>query len=249
MTENEWTGESFVAFLDIMGFKNKIMVDGHDEVKKMLMKLRSSIKAIEKIASINEVINKMKDRNAQIPSGVYPVTFSDSIILISTDKSYGSFKILLKFVAYIIREAFSNEIPIKGAIAFGKMTADINNSLYFGKPLIDAFELQDELKLYGVILHHTVEERLTDPEILQKNLHENDDILKYNTPIKSGKITHYTVDWTKLVTEEPRSMIEKLYNTVSGAPRIYVDNTLDFVKEIEKRKAELKQKETKEKPL
>jgi hypothetical protein len=133
---------------------------------------------------------------------------------------------------------------MKGAIAFGKMTADVDNSLFFGQPLIDAFELQNELQLYDVILHHTVEKRINEPDML-KNL-EKYDVFKYSVPMKTGKITHYIVDWTPFFVEEtdPVDLVTKLYSNVSGTPRFYVDNTLEFVRWISARKQNLNKKES-----
>jgi hypothetical protein len=72
-------------------------------------------------------------------------------------------------------------------------------------------------------------------------------INKYNVPMKSGKIIHYIVDWTFLSGKEvkPIDLVSDLYNSVSGTPRIYVDNTMDFVRWITARKAELAQKKKK----
>jgi hypothetical protein len=237
---DKWTCERFVAFLDIMGFKNKLLVDGHDDVKKMLMTLHQVLKPIEKIGEINKLKEKMQNVDSRISSGAFPIFFSDSIILISSDKSSGSLLVLLRYIEYVFREAISKEIPMKGAIAFSKVTADLDNSIFFGQPLIDAFELQNQLQLYGVVLHNTVEKRFNESDT-HKSIKKYD-IFRYPVSMKTGKIMHYVVDWTKLLglaaNEDAFEIIEKLYKNVSGKPRIYVDNTLAFLREITKNKAE-----------
>jgi hypothetical protein len=59
--------------------------------------------------------------------------------------------------------------------------------------------------------------------------------------MKVGKITHQLVDWT-CVCEDPEKKVENFYKSVSGKPRVYVDNTLEFVRWITARKLELEQK-------
>ncbi len=237
--ETKWndTCDRFVAFLDIMGFKDRVFREEHEDVKKMLLSLRKPISTIEenvKNPLIQQVL-KSQDKDDVIthPSIVYPVTFSDSIILISDDASDISAMFLFSYVSWILQVAFEKRIPMKGAIAYGEMTSDQGNSLYFGEPLIDAFELQKELKLYGVILHHTCQQRIN--KICS---FDSKGVYKYLVPMKSGKITHYLVDWTPNFKDknEPLNLVNDLYCIVSGKPRKYVDNTIEFLEWLEKEK-------------
>jgi len=267
MAENtgNWcdTPKVFVAFLDIMGFKHRLQRDSHEEVRKMFETLRPSLRDLEAKAKEKEV--KLKETKKQgrgflaryydtypdlrlkPDSYILPVSFSDSIILISNDDTYESAREILSRINLILGIAIDSKIPIKGAVAYGEMTANTKESIYFGQPLIDAVELQKELQLYGVVLHHTFEQRLSDPDFIKgHSLKEliNKYVTKYAAPIRSSKITHYVVDWTTLVDliGDTIESVTNLYSLVSGEPRIYVDNTMEFVREIRKRKAELKKK-------
>jgi hypothetical protein len=226
------TCKRFVAFLDIMGFKDMILRKSHEDVKKILEPFSSLFWAIEKIAhdSLSQITFKSNSSVVLPTEGlVRSVIFSDSIILVSIDDSKDSFVNLLATLGWVLKYAFINIIPIKGAIAYGDQTADFNRSLHFGRPLIDAFELQKELQLYGVILHHTMEKRLSELNIIN-NL-EDKYIFKYPVPMKSGKINHLMLDWTGWSSkDESLKLVTRLYNSVSGAPRLYVDNSLDYVK-------------------
>jgi hypothetical protein len=249
------TCNRFVAFLDIMGFKERLLRDGHDEVKKILESLRPTLSKMEQIIKNELKIKELKEKLEEVYSPtaplILPISFSDSIILVSDDETLDSLSHLVDDVRLIFFQSIFSGIPMKGAIAHGKMTADRDNSLYFGQPLIDAFELQQDLQLYGVVLHHTAERRLPNFSV-EKNFSKYG-IIQYLTPLKSQKIQHYLLDWTldmfianeEFTTTQIPKVIRyfgaKLYGNVSGTPRIYVDNTLDFVREIQKRKQEQKQ--------
>jgi hypothetical protein len=243
----EDTCERFVAFLDIMGFKDRLQRDGHEKVKEMFESLRPTIEDIKrskKVIYAKQV--KLTNANSAIDdlsSLIYPVTFSDSIILFSKDKSDDSAIEIIVNAALIMSEALKNEIPMKGAIAFGEMTVDKTNLLYFGTPLIDAYELHKELQIYGVILHHTAQKQLN--ELTRAQTLSGLFAGSYSVPMKSGAIEHNLVNWV-LYTKNPLVVVRKLYNSVSGAPRIYVDNTLKFVSnyqtEIHKLREEAEQK-------
>lgn len=45
----------------------------------------------------------------------------------------------------------------KRSLAKGKFTFDEENDLYFGRPLVDAYLLHDELYYYGIVAHHSIE--------------------------------------------------------------------------------------------
>jgi hypothetical protein len=241
------TSERYVAFLDIMGFKDRLLRDGHEKVKDMFRKLKRTTKLINHEA-INENLryvfkSQLKNDTISISSYIHPITFSDSIIVISRDDTETSAYCITVFLASILSTAFKRAIPMKGAIACGQMTVNISESIYFGQPLIDAFELQQELQLYGVVLHHTCEERINNPKYFQDpNLisFRGKNLIKYHVPMKSGEIEHYVLDWVypyqnesipvyKEEGNDPLDPINELCNHVSGKPRIYVDNTLKYI--------------------
>lgn len=223
------TCERFVAFIDIMGFKEMVLISNHNEVKNILTSFWPTIGVVTWARKRTITKNRL-------------VVFSDSIILLSNNGSKKAADDILFDTQWIIRNAISQEIPIKGAIAYGEQTADFKKSLHFGKPLIHTFELQEALSLYGVILHHTMEKRLIKLGMLQELEYQNI-IFKYQVPIKSEKISHFLLNWTShSKKKDSLKATTKLYNSVSGVPRIYVDNTLEFVRWITARKAELAQK-------
>jgi hypothetical protein len=241
--DDRYTYNCFIAFLDIMGFKDRVYRERHKDVITMF---ESFIPAVE---TVKDASKQKTDRN-DTKTNTIPIIFSDSIFLVSKDNSIKSACDIIEDATWIFSKAIKKEIPIKGAIAYGEFTSDIEHSVYFGRPLIDAYELQNELRLYGVIIHHTAEKQLNKMNINGLKMIEDYHFIKYHVPMKSGNIKHYLCDWTIYPQNiEPLNVISKLYNSVSGKPRIYVDNTIDFVREIQKRKAELKQKETKEKPV
>lgn len=225
----------FVAFLDIMGFKDRVFRNSHKKVLAEMELFHSDvIKVIEEDAKL---VSK-KPKGVWFLFGdtrIQPVLFSDSILLISSDGSGESAANMLFTVKELLRRSLEKEIPIKGAIAYGKQTADFDKSLYFGRPLIDAYELQNELQIYGVALHHTTEKRLAIVKTLIKH-EENGDICKYQAPLKNGTVNHYMLDWLgDRAKNTVETLLSKLYLTVSGSPRIYVDNTLCFAQRNNKK--------------
>jgi hypothetical protein len=257
------TCERFVAFLDIMGFKDRLQRDGHEKVKELLESFHPIIKDIQILAKRSLTL-KDKDTSGFC---IIPVFFSDSIVLISNGDSFSSALSMLDITEKVFQKAISLHIPIKGAIAYGGFTADLEKSIHFGQPLVDAYELQQEILFYGIALHHSAEKRIIaidnpthallelvhekepsltiDPLNIPETIFENSYIVKYPTPLRNGKVTHYIVDWIGSIEPyDDRKIMKQIsyfYNIVSGNPRIYVDNTLNFTSwYLEKRKARVK---------
>ena len=217
----EITANRYVAFFDIMGFKNLVYRNEHGDVLNLMNFLRSLLDMMDEF---------YKENGSEVT--VKAVSFSDSILLVTSDDSSASFDELIFFTEFILRGSFENAIPIKGSIAYGKQTADFNNSIHFGVPLIDAYLLQEELFFYGIVVHDTVEKVLS-ADVLRDKL-----LRCYKAPFKSGRITHYVVDWRDYQKEDVQSknwlqILGNLYNTVSGTPRKYVDNTIEYFNWLE----------------
>lgn len=240
MTEQspKWvaTCNRFVAFLDIMGFKDMVFRNTHESVLKTMESFQTAISIIEEDAQKKLATLEKKPTAGKGISGVsavMPVSFSDSILLVSRDDSIDSASHLLFSVWWLWKEAICSGIPMKGAIAYGEQTADFDKSLHFGKPLIDAYELQDELLLYGVVLHHTMEEYLTHNNIMK--IFEDSSLHRYQTHLRNSRVFHYVLYWFGVDFFEGSNaemVISRLYSTVSGAPRRYIDNTLEFVQSL-----------------
>lgn len=118
----------------------------------------------------------------------------------------------------------------------GTISVNKEQQIYFGQPLIDAYLLQDEVNYYGIVAHNSIDSYLhtLDPELPAAKL-----FFEVKTPMKAGKITHRNIDWfyflgsyKNSLTEEKREKLhyylDSLKTLVSGAPRKYIDNTLEI---------------------
>ena len=224
----ELTSVRYVAFLDIMGFKDFIYRHSHAVVEKRMRVLSEIVSHHTQEQTIHLTIDVDNETTspASVEVTIRSVMFSDSILVVAKDDSEDSLVNLMRACADIVHKCLTNDIGIKGAISCGKFTADFDKSLYFGKPLIDAFYLQEELMFYGCIIDNTCEKRISKFKELNKG-HDNYKGLfkQLKAPLKSGKVTHFVIDIFSRYTDTSEKIIKSLYNTVSGKPRIYVDNT------------------------
>lgn len=223
--ESGWkvTTERYVAFLDIMGFKDMVARNSNNYVYNIMRKVVEAAQVSAERFGIDDSSDKIIDN-------VRVTTYSDSIMIYSRNASPKSLYNFNAVSAAIYEELLINEIPFKGAVAFGLMTLDFNSSIYFGQPLIDAYLLQEELLFYGIVVHASAE--------MNKGYKRNESVFEYPCPFKNGKSSHLTIYPVSLLIDylagvddyqKIRNGVLKLRLKTSGALRKYVDNTLEYL--------------------
>ncbi|WP_291048101.1 MULTISPECIES: hypothetical protein, partial [unclassified Empedobacter] len=85
----------FVAFLDILGFKDSIMRNTHDEIYSRLTSINKFKKSIEKTNYSTHLDGCYSDTE------VYIVNFSDSIVIFSKNDDKYNFEYFLIMVRYL----------------------------------------------------------------------------------------------------------------------------------------------------
>ncbi len=217
------TKERLVAFFDIMGFKDYVNRNTHEDLKKRMDIISKCLNQFDRVKE------DIKGKEIIRPDLFRYVLFSDSILFISNDDSLFASKVFLAYCAFFYSDCMIANIPIKGAIAHGLFTADIEKSQYFGQPIIDAYRLQEELYFYGVALHHSMDKFFID------NSFFNDEnikrvIMRSNVPLKSGKVQHNILKlYYDYAIRDKDVWISNFYKTVSGVTRKYIDNTLEVI--------------------
>ena len=220
----EVTCNRFVAFLDIMGFKDMVMRKSHKEVYDMLNGFSK--------------MSKIIDSNPSFNTDVYITKFSDSIVIFSKDDNENTFITFITTVKLLFAESIIRNVPLKGAFAYGEISVNKSSSIFFGQPLIDAYLLQEDVYYYGVVCHNSIEKYIMKMKNIESFL-KLEIFHKVKTSLKSGLINHLNLDWydevNMFINPAPSIsvLLDEIYLEVSGAPRNYIDNTLEMHKRYE----------------
>jgi len=191
-----------VAFLDILGFRNKI------ESKE----LGELARKYEYILSVLPNMSARIADNSMFPN--HPVgerfcnfyVFSDSIILLANEESMDGVTKLLMSTWRISQAMLAAGFPLRGGIASGELYVNESARIFLGKALTRAFELEKQQDWIGIsiddsVCHHYPDLQPTDdkpPQIL--------DIMFpfFNVPLKDKSTKKMrTINWRfNLVVEE-----------------------------------------------
>ena len=133
--------ERLILYADVMGFKSRVMTRTHDVLREEFLDFRKTWDARVKPLKLNDFLKF--------------VQFSDSMMIIVQGTDEKMFNLLTKASIALMQIAMEKKFPIKGAIAQGTFGFYADKQLYFGQPLCDAAILHDQLKFYGIAVHHS----------------------------------------------------------------------------------------------
>jgi hypothetical protein len=221
--------ERLVLYSDFMGFKERVNKLPHAELKRKMENFHDKWKR-----QMSPLIMNDNLRYAQ---------FSDSILIVANGTNEKMFNLISKAAARLMHVALNEGIALKGVIAEGVFTYDSQNELYIGKPLVDAYLLHDEIKFYGIVVHHSAERTVKRYAADNDNPYTNEPIA-----LEKGKTAHYHLCWNMMdklldandYTEQCLKWLDEIAETVSGKPRIYIDNTVSILKADQKAVSERK---------
>lgn len=119
---SKWKNKSkrFVAFCDILGFKDYVLRHNINDVYGRLLTLNE----------IKPGKSREDDFSPEYGSKLIFTAFSDSIFLFTKDDSRENFRHLVLSMNRMVRMGFRAGIPLKGAIASGEMVVDLENNLF-----------------------------------------------------------------------------------------------------------------------
>ena len=211
----EDSAERLVLYADIMGFKSRVMDNSHETLRNDISRFR------------NEWESRMKPFLKA--DHLRYVQFSDSILIVVNGIDDKMFNLITKAAFCLMHTAISNRFPIKGVISQGMFTYDESRELYFGRPLVDAAVLHDEIKYYGIVVHNSAEATI---KAKSRGTEENH-YCKSEIPLEKGLVSHYHLAWNLVnqkykpedITGICNLWLDVIEEQVSGKPRMYIDNT------------------------
>lgn len=141
------TTNRFVAFIDLMGFKDMLETKSHDEIYKSMKDNRH----LEYLL-VNECQNNYYLGNRELKQ----IQFSDSLILVTADDSCCSFVKLIKYINVLVANHVRNYVMVRGYVSHGLLTYDEDKNILFGAPFVDAYKGESTVAHIGVVIDESI---------------------------------------------------------------------------------------------
>lgn len=223
--------ERVVAYFDMLGFTELIMRQPH-------------IDAVARLSSLNEIIEDVLEQEEEVYAlqkkkhgdfcfyqPIKSVRFSDSVVFVTESATVAQVTGMSALCSDFFGRCIGEGIPIKGAIARGEFRADFEENTFCGRPLVDAYQLSEEIEFMGVVYHHSFERKIEPTQQLPYLLN-NQICMHRKVPLKqAGHTTHLIGNPFRFYQHSEEPLIEeyykKFYHTCSGKIRKYAENTAE----------------------
>jgi len=172
-----------VALFDILGFGELVKNNDLAKVFETYKKYKGDFE--ENFHAINCLLERDVIRFQ---------LFSDTFLIYTTGVRDDDFVALLVACEYLFIAAIENNLPIRGAITVGDLI--IGDDVVFGKPIVDAYEMEQKQRWIGCWISDDCMRRVGD----RAGHLERKSIVKYDIPLKNNKVEDgYVFNWVMSV--------------------------------------------------
>lgn len=211
-----------ITFLDILGWKgiwqrkDNSILDLEELINETRDKIRNlnNLYLPEKYPDLSE-----KERGKE----TYLLSISDTLIIYTNSAKDYAVDLHVQICSYIIPESIKRNIPVRGAISYGKFA--VRNNIVVGPAVDEAASWHEQANWIGVILTPSTKYSLNGTKI--------NNCCEYNAPLKSVKLRNMLcVKWDN--NFEVKDILDYFIAMGPHMPKIgeKYENTIDFINEI-----------------
>jgi hypothetical protein len=210
--------KKFVAFLDILGFKDLVE---HNSADKLSEIYSSSLRL-----AIREAMEvwKADDSFLRDEYNIKMIAVSDSIVIWGENDNQITFLKLCVILKSFISQTLQAGLPMRGGLEYGEISFVDSNELseylndgiiLLGEAITSAYQLEQKQNWAGCIVTENAiahYEKLIDEQPMPVKGIKTDlsvfimlgILIKYTVPLKSGSLSeYYCIDWTGLLKNNP----------------------------------------------
>lgn len=217
---------SIVVFLDVLGFKNKILSAKTDSEVKEIFNILTYIKAwntsdgensfIEAKDFCNESYVKLTNEQfKQIQKDLHISYFSDSLVITwpYEDKDLNTkLFLIIRSLAYLISKLAGANFFTRGGISIGEMF--YKDNIFFGPAFLESYKLESEIAIYPRII---LSDKLSDIANTIPYVKQDNDGVLY-------------VDWVNFIKENinnQQNVNNQQFKTIMANIKNWIDNNIN----------------------
>jgi hypothetical protein len=234
---------SFVAFFDILGFKNLVEKNSHEDLIEIYREsLYVSLDLTDKFT--NPIYTAISPEEEKQSSSIKIFVISDSIILVQENLTILGLYFLIARCQILLGTSLSDGIPLRGAISYGPVSIIENRgTTIVGRGLTRAYTLEASQNWSGGMIDPECF-KILDPKNYQNIINnasrdkKNPLLIKYNIPLKDSKfVSGYSFNWPKynlLNTDNDviSAFTKHKKEIVSEKEQIMIENTLKYFRHV-----------------
>lgn len=179
----------FVAHIDILGMRAMVSRDPELAWKKL-----SSLANVREHLGKIQLTHVSSGHQYMLAEHIFSVMFSDTIVLFTKTESDDDLQAILIATSEVLHKAMCQLTPVRIGVAGGQFFYNIEESLYMGPALIEAYQIGEAAQWLGIV---------TTKDIYQQSLNAkakfqsgtSDIVIPAHIPIKNGLRSGYAINW------------------------------------------------------
>ena len=179
--------QRFVVHVDVLGMSTLVAKD-----PELAWNLLSRLVEARKDAHATSLTFLDSAETVATPQHVQAVTFSDTIILFSRGATLNDLRTILVMATQLLSKALHLCVPIRVGVAVGTFFFNLDESMYAGPALIEAYHLGESAQWIGIVTSEAVYRRAIEAK-LQSGF--TDVVAPTGIPVDGGSRPGYAVNW------------------------------------------------------
>jgi hypothetical protein len=179
--------QRFVVHIDILGMSSLVAKD-----PELAWDLLSRLVEARKEAHATSLTFLDSAETVATPQHVQAVTFSDTIVLFSKGATINDLRTILVMATQLLSKALHLCVPIRVGVAVGTFFFNLDESMYAGPALIEAYSLGESAQWIGIVTSQEVHRRALEAKLQSGS---SNVVALAEIPVDGGAIPGYAVNW------------------------------------------------------
>lgn len=219
-------GPRLLALIDVLGFRKQLEERGAEDVGRRYSQALNSAST----GGWSDIFPPFRTASLQLADFADVVLFSDTLIILSKSNSDRDTLRAHYAVWRLCQLLTVHKFPIRGALCFGDVYADVPSRVVVSSALVEADRLEKTQEWLGVCVSANAQQRIVQAVRQSADLQQFVDrtIVAYNIPMKSGPAAGYCLNWRAGLVFD--AGIEAYLRDEVGLANPKLDNSLQFLR-------------------
>ena len=185
--------QRFVVHIDVLGMSALVAKD-----PELAWSLLGRLVEARKDAHSTTLTFLDTAETVATPQHIRAVTFSDTIVLFSRSATLNDLRTILVMATQLLSKALHLCVPIRVGIAVGTFFFNLDESMYAGPALIEAYHLGESAQWIGIVTSQEVYRRAIEAKLQSGS---SDVVFPADIPVDGGTKPGYAINWPVILRE------------------------------------------------
>lgn len=179
--------QRFVVHIDVLGMSALVAKD-----PELAWSLLGRLVEARKDAHATSLTFLDTAETVATPQHVHTITFSDTIVLFSRGSALNDLRTILVMATQLLSRALHLCVPVRIGVAVGTFFFNLDESMYAGPALIEAYHLGETAQWIGIVTSQEVYRRAIEAHLQSGT---SDIVSPADIPVDGGARPGYAVNW------------------------------------------------------